>query len=86
MEASKNTISLKFYPKCKKYILDRQWFPKETKEILKDGSVILTFESDINLRLTRWIKGLGSEVEVLEPEELRSEIIADLRKNLGGER
>jgi hypothetical protein len=32
--------------------------------------------------LTVRIRGFGSEVEVLEPEELRTESIADLRKNL----
>ncbi|MBI2486885.1 MAG: WYL domain-containing protein [Deltaproteobacteria bacterium] len=36
--------------------------------------------------MTGWIKGFGPEVEVLEPEELRSEIIADLKKNLSAQK
>ncbi len=48
----------------------------------RDGSVELTFDSDINMILTGWIKGFGSNVRVLEPKELTEQIVNDLTANL----
>ncbi len=78
----KHTIKLKFAPHSKDYILEREWFPDQKEDVLGDNSVILSFESDINMMLIGWIRGFGPDVEVLEPEELRERIIEDLNKNL----
>lgn len=80
-EDKKYKIKLLFKPGIKDYILEREWYPKQEEKILKNGSVELTFESDINMILTGWIKGFGSNVKVLEPKELTDEIIKDLRSN-----
>ncbi len=45
-------------------------------EILVSGSVLDTVE------FRSWIKGLGSHIEVLAPEWLRDEVLADLKKCL----
>lgn len=75
-------IVLKFPPKIKEYVLERDWYPNQKMEIQKDGSVVMTLMSDLNLILIGWIRGYGPDVEVLEPNELREIIISDLRKNL----
>ena len=62
--------------------MEREWFPDQEVEELNDGSVILTFESDMNMILTGWIRGFGPDVEVLEPPELRQQMIEDLQNNL----
>jgi len=50
--------------------------------LLPDGSVVVSFESDSNMILIGWIRGFSSDVEVLEPSELREIVIKDLEQNL----
>ncbi len=80
-EDKKHRIKLLFRPQMKDYILEREWYPNQKERLLKNGSVELTFESDINMILTGWIRGFGSNVKVLEPKELSDEIINDLKNN-----
>jgi len=75
-------VTLKFPPKIKDYILERDWYPNQEMELQKDGSVIMTFESDLNMITVGWIKGFGADVKVLEPKELRDNIRKDLKENL----
>ena len=42
----------------------------------------MSFESDLNMITVGWIRGFGSDVEVMEPKELRDNIIKDLKENL----
>lgn len=81
-EDKKHIIKLLFSPEIKDYILEREWYPNQMERLYKDGSVELKFESDINMILTGWIKGFGSNVKVLEPKELADEIIIDLKDNI----
>ena len=81
-EDKRHRIKLLFRPEIKDYILEREWYPNQNERLLKNGSVELTFESDINMILTGWIKGFGSNVKVLEPGELSDEIIKDLKSNI----
>lgn len=81
-EGEKHTIRLKFPTYAREYILEREWYPNQTEELPEDGSVIISFESDLNLILIGWIRGFGSDVEVLEPSELRETIIKDIERNL----
>lgn len=77
-----HSIKLKFPARTKEYILEREWYPNQSSKVQKDGSLILEFESDLNLMVKGWIRGFGPDVEVLEPLELRKKIIEDLKKNL----
>lgn len=72
-------IKLKFPPQMKEYIAEREWFPNQKVKLMKDGGVELTFESDLNMMVIGWIRGFGPEVEVLEPEILRKNIITELK-------
>ncbi len=81
-EGEQCRVKLKFSPEISDYILDREWYPNQKNEIAKDGSVIISFASEINLILLGWIRGFGSRVEVLEPPELRKEVVDDLKQNL----
>lgn len=84
--SDRRTIKLRFSPDTRQYVLEREWYPNERKEVLGDGGLLLTFESDINMVLIGWIRGFGSDVTVLEPTELREYIVKDLKKNLKGYR
>lgn len=76
-------ITLRFPAKMKDYVLERDWYPNQRIELQKDGSVIMTFESDLNMILIGWIRGFGSDVEVIETKELRERIVNDLKESLG---
>lgn len=77
------TVVLKFPPHAKDYIAEREWYPNQKLKRQKDGSVQLSFESDINMMLLGWIRGFGPDVEILEPKELRERVVEDLQQNLG---
>lgn len=78
----KKLIKVKFAPHARDYILEREWYPNQKVQELKDGSVVLSFESDLNMILIGWIRGFGPDVEVLVPVELKEIIIEDLKKNV----
>lgn len=75
-------IRLKFPAHLRDYVMERDWYPKQKCKVQKDGCLIFEFESDLNMILRGWIRGFGPDIEVLEPEELRNNIIADLKNNL----
>jgi len=81
-EGEKHKIELKFRSEIKDYILEREWYPNQGEDLLRDGSVVISFESEINMILTGWIKGFGANVKVLDPPVLREQITDDLRENL----
>jgi predicted DNA-binding transcriptional regulator YafY len=47
------------------------WHPSQRVEELPDGTAIMTLDVNYTTELVSWILGWGSQVEVLEPEELR---------------
>ncbi|HRP37451.1 MAG TPA: WYL domain-containing protein, partial [Candidatus Dojkabacteria bacterium] len=75
-------VVLKFPAHAKDYIAEREWYPNQKLKRLKDGSIQLSFESDINMMLLGWIRRFGPDVEVLEPEELREKVVEGLKRNL----
>lgn len=81
-EEDKQMIKLKFPPNTRDYILEREWYANQKEELLHDGSVVISFKTDLNMILIGWIRGFGSDVEVLEPPELREITIRDLRQSI----
>ena len=79
-ESKKYQIKLRFYPEAKDYVLERQWFPGQKEEVKDDGTLILTFDNEINLMLMGWIRGFGPDVEVLGPKNLRERMIKELNQ------
>ena len=56
------------------------WHPSQVLERQKDGSMIMTLSVTDTVDLFSWILGWGEKVEVLEPEELRKEVIETAKK------
>jgi predicted DNA-binding transcriptional regulator YafY len=81
-EEERQRIKLKFPPHTRDNILERECYPNQKELLLQDGSVVISFESDLNMILIGWIRGFGPDVEVLEPPELREIMIKDLEQNL----
>ena len=61
-------------------VVERKWHDTQRETLLPNGEVEVTFKlGDLN-DITRWILGLGSDCEVLEPAELRAAIAAEGKK------
>ncbi|SDF33600.1 helix-turn-helix transcriptional regulator [Sporomusa acidovorans] len=65
-------VKLKFLPEAARWVRTETFHPSQRITECEDGTII--FEATVNGRreISRWILGYGAEVEVLEPEELRS--------------
>ena len=51
------------------------WHPSQVVEKQKDGSTIMTLRVTDTVDLYSWVLGWGEKIEVLEPKELREEVM-----------
>jgi len=58
------------------------WHPSQVLELQSDGSIIMTLSVTNTVELYSWILGWGEKVEVLEPKELRQQMIETARTML----
>jgi len=75
VEGDVETISLKFSPDIARIIEETAWHPSQLVEKQSDGSVIMTLRVTPTIDLYNFVLRWGEKVEVLEPEELRQDII-----------
>jgi predicted DNA-binding transcriptional regulator YafY len=68
------TVKLHFNSKISFSAMVTIWHPSQTVEALEDGSIIMTFRVRDITYFRAWVLGWGNDVEVLEPEELRTQI------------
>ena len=75
------TVRLRFAPGiAARRVVETTWHPTQQHRSLADGSVEWSAEVGDWLEMLPWIRGWGSRVEVLEPEELREELAGEARK------
>ena len=73
-------VKLKFSPYQARWIRERQWYKTQKLTEIKDGSLILEMDVEGLEEVKRWVMKYGAEVEVLDPEELRKDIIKEINK------
>jgi proteasome accessory factor B len=61
---------------------EKVWHHTQTAERLADGGLVIRLEVSDLREIRRWILGWGADCEVLEPEELRAAVAAELRRTL----
>lgn len=69
------TVKLRFSPAVAQILGESVWHPSQTVETLEDGSLLMTLEVVPSMELMGWILSWGEKVEVLEPKELREDVI-----------
>jgi len=74
------SIKLKFSEEMSEWIAQRKWHKTQKIHFEKDGALIMELTVDGLSEITSWILGWGSNVEVLEPKELRAEILKEAKK------
>ena len=74
------TVKLRFVPELARFV--RSMLPHPGQEFCDGagGCLEVSFPSTLNRELIAEILGFGEQVEVLEPRELRKEIVAILEK------
>ena len=73
-------VVLKFTPYQARWIRERQWHRSQRLTEHTDGSVILEMDVQGLDDVRRWVLQYGAEVEVLEPDVLRRQIMTELEK------
>jgi len=72
-------VKVKFHSDIAPWIRERRWHPSQETTEHDDGSVTLTFKVAGTWEIKRWIMSFGSYAKVLDPEELREEILEEAR-------
>lgn len=81
VEGEAKTVRLRIRePEIMRIMEETIWHPSQMLEKQKDGSMIMTLKVTDTVDLFSWILGWGEKVEVLEPEELRKEVMGTARK------
>jgi len=75
-------VKLKFSASIADFISECSWHPSQKLSKNRDGSLGAEFDVDGLSEIKTWVMGFGENVEVLEPAQLREDIIKTLRKTL----
>lgn len=70
-------VVVRFDASQEKYIRERQWAKEQRIEVEQDGSIVLTISTCGWWDIKRWILSFGIDAEVLKPEKMRREIMAE---------
>jgi predicted DNA-binding transcriptional regulator YafY len=75
-------VKIRFSGELAPYIQDRIWHPTQRLAAVDGGAIELELRVSITPELVRWITGFGSAAVVMKPEELKSEVRAELEAAL----
>jgi len=73
-------VVIRFSPAVAKRAAETRWHPSQQIDVQQDGSLIWQARVSGSREIRIWILGWGADAEVLEPESLRDEVAAQLRK------
>jgi predicted DNA-binding transcriptional regulator YafY len=69
------SVKLRFSPKVSQVVAQTAWHPSQKTELQKDGFIIMYVKIRNTVDFRGWVLGWGENVEVLEPESLRKQVI-----------
>jgi predicted DNA-binding transcriptional regulator YafY len=76
------SVKIRFSPAVARYIKEKTWAGDQTLTEHPDGSLILTMTSSGRRDIKSWVLSFGKDALLLEPDDLKQEIRADLEKSL----
>ena len=74
------TVRARFSPMQARWIRERRYHQSQEIEEIPDGSLVVTFHIAGTAEILRWLLSFGAEVEVLEPESLREQILKESKR------
>lgn len=63
-------------------VSEERWHPSEQKQRDDEGRLIWSAEVDEPLEMLPWIRGWGADCEVLQPAELRNQMLGEVRRQM----
>lgn len=75
-------IKVRFSPEVARYVSESKWHESQKLKTEKDGSVIVEFHLDDTEEIKRWIMSFGKHAQVIEPRELRNEILGEWKDSV----
>lgn len=66
-----------------RYIKERCWSKTQQIQDQEDGSIILRMNTSGRWDIIRWVLSYGRDAKVIEPPELQSEVLEELRQTFG---
>ncbi len=76
------TVKILFSKTEARYIKEKSWSPDQHIIENPDGSIILTMTSSGYRDLKRWVMSFGKGARLLEPEDMKEDIRAELEKSM----
>ncbi len=70
--------TVRFSPTVARYVQESTWHESQKLTSEKDGSLLAEFDLDGTEEIARWLLSFGRHAEVLEPQELRESVCAEL--------
>lgn len=84
VEGEVKTVKIKIVePEIIRVMQETTWHPSQVLEKQEDGSMIMTLQVTDTYELLSWILSWGEKMEVLEPPELRHDVISTAKAILG---
>lgn len=71
-------VKVRFAPAVARYVSESSWHNSQQLTPQKDGSLIAEFDLGHTEEIKHWIQSFGRHAVVLEPAELRAEIVSEL--------
>ena len=71
-------VKVRFSPTVARYVTESKWHSSQTLTPQKDGSLVAEFDLGHTEEIKRWIQSFGKHAVVLEPDQLRVEIIGEM--------
>jgi CRISPR-associated endonuclease/helicase Cas3 len=63
-------------------VMEERWHPSQRTERDPEGRLLWAAEIDEPQEMLPWIRGWGADCEVLEPQELRDQVLGELRRQM----
>ncbi|MBN1588969.1 MAG: transcriptional regulator [Pirellulales bacterium] len=70
-------VVVRFSPEVARYVGESRWHESQRLTEQGDGSLLAEFDLSNTEEIKRWLLGFGRHAEVIEPEELRGEIVEE---------
>ncbi|MEX2140459.1 MAG: WYL domain-containing protein [Pirellulales bacterium] len=75
-------VKVRFFPPVARYVLEGRWHASQKLQSQRDGSVLAEFRLSATEEIKRWLLSFGGNAEVLEPDELRADLLSEAEQLL----
>jgi predicted DNA-binding transcriptional regulator YafY len=75
-------VKIEFNSTVSPFVKERRWHASQRVVTKSDGCISLSFDVAITPELVQWVLGFGPNAKILEPVELRNQVIESAKKML----